>query len=185
METSKIGKAALYPRATIEGKNGQGPGNQKGASVHLGLHLYQPPWSRGEIFLFPISFPPHLQEYILLPISVAHTWLNQFNYLRKYIFRPWRWSGWKGEEKKTKKSVLYSIISFIWRRFENNSPLHLSLSGHIIHKWSLQNINSISIKGGWISTHEGWIYQIITLEGTLVASKYFPVRGNQKQTAEY
>lgn len=87
--------------------------------------------------------------------------------------------------RRDKGICTYPIISFIWRRFENNSPSHLSLSGHIIHKWSLQNINSVSIKGGWISTHECWIYQIIILEGTLVASKYFPVRSNQKQTAEY
>lgn len=29
---------------------------------------------------------------------------------------------------------IYPIISSIWRRFENNSPSHLSLSDHIIHK---------------------------------------------------
>lgn len=38
MEASKIGKAALYQRAIIEGKNSPGPGNQKGASVPLGLY---------------------------------------------------------------------------------------------------------------------------------------------------
>lgn len=130
-----------------------------------------PPLHTSGIYSIAHFCCPHMIESIQLPPKIHIQAMKML------------WT--KGRGEKDKEICTYPIISFIWRRFENNSPSHLSLSGHIIHKWSLQNINSISIKGGWISTHEGWIYQIIILAGTLVASKYFPVRGNQKQTAEY
>lgn len=55
---------------------------------------------RWNSFNLSLSLPSPRQEYIPLPISVAHTWLNQFNYLGKYIFRPWRCSGWKWGERQ-------------------------------------------------------------------------------------
>lgn len=76
-------------------------------------------------------------------------------------------------EGKTKKHTFTPVISFIWSRFENNSPVHLSLSDRIICKWSLQNINSISITKACSKTHRGLNDHIITSEGPLVAFKYF------------
>lgn len=102
----------------------------------------------------PSPAPQHKSLFFSLPsgiYSIAHfccphmTESIQLPWKSWYIFRPWRRSGWK-ERKRDKEIRIYPIISFIWRRFENNSPSHLSLSDHIIHKWSLQNINSISIR---------------------------------------
>ena len=56
---------------------------------------------------------------------------HQFNYRAADTYsgpRP------EGRGRPDKGVCIYPIISFIWSRFENNSPSHLSLSDHIIHK---------------------------------------------------
>lgn len=99
---------------------------------------------------------------------------------------PWKWIHIQGLREslresggKTKKYTFTPVISFIWSRFENNSPVHLSLSDHIIRKWSLQNINSISITEACSKTHRAVNWPYHNIWGAPGGFQIFPVRGNQ------
>lgn len=86
------------------------------------------------------------------------------------------------ERREDKEIHIYPVISFIWSRFENNSPVHLSLSDHIIRKWSLQNINSISITGACGKTHWELNWPYHNIWGAPGGFQIFSVRGNQNQS---
>lgn len=116
--------------------------------------------------------PPHMT----VPIQLPWKWIHIQG------LRASREQCWERERREDKEIHIYPVISFIWSRFENNSPVHLSLSDHIIRKWSLQNINSISITGACGKTHWELNWPYHNIWGAPGGFQIFSVRGNQNQS---
>lgn len=183
---SKIGKPALYQRAIIEGENGQSWDNQKEAPACLSpliatvtlpaLHLSRNPSTFQFFPIRNIFYCP-----FLLP---THDWINSITLEKLIHIQAMKTLRIEREEKRQRNLYLPNNkfhLEKVWKQFSLAFvPVRSHYSQMKFTKYQF-NFN----KGAWIPTHEGWIYEIITLEGTLVASKYFPVRGNQKQTTEY
>lgn len=186
MLASQIGKPALYQGAIIEGEKGQSWDNQREALACLSPPAAPPPSQPRTSAEIPLlfNFSPIRSIFYCPFLLPTHDWINSITLEKLIHIQAVKKLRIEREEKRQRNPYLPNNkfhLEEVWKQFSLAFvPVRSHYSQMKFTKYQF-NFN----KGAWIPTHEGWIYQIITLEGTLVASKYFPVRGNQKQTAEY